>query len=344
MQNKLLLLVATITLVCACNNPSLGLDTPRGETDDKTGKDYRASAKTLPATDITMSSAVLNGNVSVGNPSYSSIEFGILISNTQANITSHIGQRLKYSKQILGDFSVKITGLSEKTTYYYQTYLILDGSQVKFGQPEQFVTKGSSKGSENGHDYVDLGLSVKWATMNIGAAYPERIGNYYAWGETTSKSLDKYSWSSYKWGDPDKGGITKYNNDSFNGKVDNLNTLELADDVAHAIWGGRWRMPTRAEWAELINNCRWEWTTSYGIGGYEVISSDGNKIFLPAGGVVSNGSQSKYGTVGRFWSSTLNEYNTGLAYQFGFDSSGIEKKVDWSYPRHVGLSVRAVCP
>ncbi|MBO7269682.1 MAG: InlB B-repeat-containing protein, partial [Bacteroidales bacterium] len=116
-------------------------------------------------------------------------------------------------------------------------------------------------GSENDHEWVDLGLpsGLKWATCNVGANTPEGYGDYFAWGETSPKN--DYSWSTYKYCKGSKNTLTKYNTDSNYGTVDNKITLDLSDDAARANWGGKWRMPTKAEQDELINNCTWTWTT-----------------------------------------------------------------------------------
>ena len=131
----------------------------------------------------------------------------------------------------------------------------------------------------NNHDYVDLGLpsGTLWATCNVGANSPEEYGDYFAWGETETK--DNYDCDTYKWGtaayDTIFNGwyletLTKYNTDSGYGTVDNKTTLTLADDAARANWGGKWRMPTDAEWEELMNSCTWTWTTLNGVKGYTV--------------------------------------------------------------------------
>ncbi len=108
----------------------------------------------------------------------------------------------------------------------------------------------------NGHELVDLGLSVRWATCNVGADKPEKSGDSYAWGEIETKS--NYSWSTYKWCNGSSSSITKYCCDSQYGNdgfIDNKTTLDLEDDVAHVRWEGSWRMPTSAEMSELIANC-----------------------------------------------------------------------------------------
>ena len=135
------------------------------------------------------------------------------------------------------------------------------------------------------HEYVDLGLSVKWATCNVGATKPEEYGDYFAWGETQPK--DYNDWSTYKWCIGSYNTLTKYNTSSSYGTVDNKTVLAKTDDAATVNWGGSWRMPTDTEWTELRENCTWTWTTQnleYGYSyGYRVTSKkNGNSIFLPA--------------------------------------------------------------
>ena len=198
-------------------------------------------------------------------------------------------------------------------TKYYET--TLNVSQTKDTQVVEDNT-------HNAHKYVDLGLSVKWATCNVGANTPEEYGNYFAWGETTTKS--SYSNTNYKYSS-------------------NPSTLPLSADVAHVNWGGNWRMPTKAEQDELRNssNCTWTWTTQNGVKGYKVTSKkNGNSIFLPAAGYCKSGSLSGAGYYSLFWSSS--RYTSGgyYAYDLYFSSSD----VDWSSnERYYGLPVRAVC-
>ena len=193
----------------------------------------------------------------------------------------------------------------------------------------------------NGHAYVDLGLSVKWATCNVGATSPEEYGDYFAWGETTPKTT--YDWSTYKYCNGTYDSMTKYCIDSEYGTVDNKTTLELSDDAAHVNWGGSWRMPTKAEQDELRNtdNCIWTWTTQNGVNGYKVTSNkNGNSIFLPAAGFRYDSNLYSAGSGGYYWSSSLyTSYSDGACYvYFGSDY------VDWlSGYRYYGLSVRPVC-
>ena len=109
-------------------------------------------------------------------------------------------------------------------------------------------------------EYVDLGLSVKWATCNVGANSPEEYGDYFAWGETTSK--DKYNWNYYKYCKGSSTTFTKYCNKSsygYNGFTDTKTKLDPDDDAATVNWGGSWRMPTVAEMTELQSECTWIW-------------------------------------------------------------------------------------
>lgn len=200
---------------------------------------------------------------------------------------------------------------------------------------------GLGYGLENGYEYVDLGLSVKWATCNVGATKSEDYGDYFAWGETQPKST--YNWNTYKWCNGSYNTLTKYCTNSDYGTYDGKSTLELADDAARANWGGSWRMPTKEEQDELRDNCKWERTTQNGVKGYKVTSKKKgytkNSIFLPATGYRNGSSLSSVGG-GYYWSSSLNTDFPDNAYCLDFNSSS----VDWDYRRYLGRSVRPVCP
>ena len=196
-------------------------------------------------------------------------------------------------------------------------------------------------GTNNGHAYVDLGLSVKWATCNVGATTPEGYGDYFAWGETSPKTT--YDWSTYKYSNGTYDSMTKYCTQSSYGTVDNKTTLELTDDAARVNWGGSWRMPTEAEQNELrdTNNCTWTWTTQNGVNGHKVTSKkNGNSIFLPAAGYRNNSYLNFAGSYGYYWSSSLSTSSSFSAYLVYFYSDN----VFWNYyDRYYGFSVRAVC-
>jgi hypothetical protein len=190
----------------------------------------------------------------------------------------------------------------------------------------------------DGVEAVDLGLSVKWANVNMGAKKSTDFGNYYAWGETKPK--DYYSWDSYIWSRGNSPMLTKYS------VGDRKSQLTLADDAAHANWGGKWRMPTEAECEELANpdNCIWEWTTNNGINGYKVTSKKtGNSIFLPITGFRFYGKTQFRAIYGYYWTSTVFTGNPKNAIRLEFNLD--EVKVDYgnlSSNRFSGHCIRAV--
>ena len=191
----------------------------------------------------------------------------------------------------------------------------------------------------NGHEYVDLGLSVKWATCNVGARKPEEYGDYFAWGETTTKST--YSWSTYNLCKGSKDTQTKYNTNSEYGRRDNKTMLDASNDVARANLGGSWRLPTDKEWTELRENCMWIWVSQKDKRGYKVTSkTNGNSIFLPVAGYYDGSSLIR--GEGRYWSSSLYTHYPSNAWCVYFFSSGGLKRAH--YYRYYGYSVRPVCP
>ncbi|MGN0187212.1 MAG: hypothetical protein ACI392_05635 [Paludibacteraceae bacterium] len=200
------------------------------------------------------------------------------------------------------------------------------------------IFAANPNGNESGHEWVDLGLSVKWATCNVGATTPEAYGNYYAWGETAPK--ETYAWSTYKWCNGSYDTQTKYCTKSSYGTVDNKTVLELADDAARANWGGAWRMPTDAEWTELRENCEWTWTTRNGVNGREVTSRiNGNSIFLPAAGYRDNDVSYDAGSYGYYWSSSLDTDDPDGAWDVYFYSDYADRDYGG---RYYGQSVRPV--
>ena len=158
------------------------------------------------------------------------------------------------------------------------------------------ITVSRPTGTIEGHGYVDLGLSVKWATQNVGADSPSDYGDYFAWGETRPKS--RYDWDNYK----------------IVGKTSISPTC--GHDTARENWGGTWRMPTEAEFEELCNrnNCKWTWKSQGGHWGYLVTSKiNGNSIFLPAAGWRRGTDRRRVGEYGFYWSSTLSSSYSELA-------------------------------
>ena len=194
------------------------------------------------------------------------------------------------------------------------------------------------------HEYVDLGLSVKWATCNVGAETETDNGSYFAWGETAEET--DYSWGTYTLGTYDSSakpdyGMTKYN------KTAGPTALEATDDPATANWGSKWRTPTSDENKEILNdtNCEWLWETKKDAGGtdvngYTVTSKiNSNSIFLPAAGYRNETGLKNDGKSGNYWSSSLIASSPSFAYYFGFNSDSHDRS---NIYRYYGQSVRAV--
>ena len=203
--------------------------------------------------------------------------------------------------------------------------LVFAGCEDDFGPEHDRGNNGGGSTTNviDGHEYVDLGLpsGLKWATCNIGANAPEGYGNYYAWGETTTKS-------SYTEENSRTYGV------SMNDISGNANY-----DAARANWGSTWRMPTKAEMEELIDNCTWTWITQSGVEGWKVTGPNGNSIFLPAAGHCVNTSRYGVGLHGVYSGSTPDESNDLNAYRLYFISGSHE--VNCFY-RYFGHTVRPV--
>ena len=205
------------------------------------------------------------------------------------------------------------------------------------GDAKMNVTEDNTK-TPDGVVAVDMGLSVKWANMNVGAKKSTGFGSYFAWGETKSK--DYYSWNTYAWSKGDSQFLTKYST------TDRRAQLASSDDAAHTNWGGKWRMPTVDEYEELINpdNCKWEWVTKEGINGYKVTSKKtGNSIFLPITGFRYYADTQFRGIMGVYWTSTLYTANPNKAWCLEFNFSNVEVHYgNLSSNRFSGRCIRAV--
>ena len=286
-------------------------------------KSFTTLAKTIPqittanVTSITTNTAVCGGNVtSDGNLDVTAR--GVCWS-TSPNPT--ISNNKTTNGSGTGSFTSNITGLTENTTYYVRAYAA-NSKGVAYGEEKSFTTIGTT-GTLAGHDWVDLGLpsGLKWATCNVGATNPEGYGNFYAWGETTTKtSYDQSNSITYGQQISDFSGNATY-------------------DATRANWGSTWRMPTKAEMEELENNCTWTWTRQSGVNGYRVTGPNGNSIFLPAAGYCIGSSRNYVGEYGYYWSSMPGEIGTLDACNLLFSSG--DHNVNWNF-RYYGHTVRPV--
>ena len=147
----------------------------------------------------------------------------------------------------------------------------------KVESPQLIDNKQARKKGDAGKigEAIDLGLSVKWASWNVGASKPEDYGGYYSWGETEEK--DKYDWSTYKYCEGSKESCHPIGTNEIN-----ISGTEY--DIAHVKWGDGWRMPTKDEVNELRSNCTTRWMEMNGVEGLQYVGPNGNSIFLPAAG------------------------------------------------------------
>ena len=205
------------------------------------------------------------------------------------------------------------------------------------------ITFESGETPQPGSDkMVDMGLSVKWAAWNVGGTKPSDYGNFYAYGETEPKTeytIDNYKWLWEDWNDDP----TLY--DEWEHYLKLGATIAGTNyDVAHVKWGDQWRMPTREEWTELINSCKWSWTAIDGVSGMLATSqTTGNSIFLPAAGNMVDADHT-HDQVGCFYW-TASEYDATPEVEcrnYRANLDGNNRSADgYDYPE-VGFSVRAV--
>ena len=186
--------------------------------------------------------------------------------------------------------------------------------------------------THNGHEFVDLGLpsGTLWATCNIGATSPELAGLYFAFGETTGYSAEQV-----------KKGERSFDSASYTAPSVSEN-LNLEQDAAHVNLGGKWRMPTKAEYQELIDNCDAVWTDDYngtGVAGKVFTSKvNGNSVFFPAAGYCDHSCVFIVGSYGDYWSASWDSPLYAWILYFGSGSQGLDYD-----SRYYGFSVRGVC-
>ena len=207
-------------------------------------------------------------------------------------------------------------------------------------ETDNVIIKGANA---NGYPYVDLGLpsGLKWAKYNVGASSETENGLFFQWGETTTDT--DYTWATYKYWDSTSSTLKKYNTStSYGENTDGMSTLRPEDDAARANMGGDWRMPTQAEFQELIDNTTKEWTQVNGVNGYKFTSKKdiSNYIFIPATERYSDISTYIQDISYNIWSSSLNTTAPRYAWALNFNSSHITAGYDFN--RSDGMAVRGV--
>ena len=301
------------------------------------------------------------GNIIKTVPTSSEGLFSLLLINPNDN--------LRFSFDGYYDVTVPVD------RFRYEITLQLDRTPKP--DPRSLVKYGT--GTEAGHEFVDLGLSVKWATCNVGAEYPDCFGDYYAWGEISPyyESLDPLVWkeglengyAEYLYFDENTKHFKIGNSgilhvDYYKYYVGGKEQLDLEDDGAHMNWGGAWRMPTSKEFEELIDSCICTLSKMNGVVGFTFKSKiTGNSIFLPAAGYYSNTRHRPqyFPNASEHSSSYLSAYWSG-SLSSGYSSRASCLKIsrtDWNREtlrfentsvtidvmlRHAGAPVRPVCP
>jgi uncharacterized protein (TIGR02145 family) len=288
--------------------------------------------RTIGVSEVTTSGATVSGEVDFTG----TVQTRGVCWNTTGVPT--VSDNYYYAGTGKGSYTAQLTGLEPKTTYHVRAYAKI-GNVYCYGNTLTFTTADDCV---NGHAYVDLGLpsGLLWATCNVGASAPEDYGDYFAWGETQPK--DTYLWSTYQHCNGSNSTMTKYcTNADYgnNGFVDNQTTLFPEDDAATANWGSGWRMPTKEEWQELLDNTTVTWTTQNGVNGRLFTASNGNSLFLPAAGYRNLSNLNLAGSGGYYWSSSLYTGSPYDAWNFYFGSGSYFMGY---YYRYYGLSVRAV--
>ncbi len=240
----------------------------------------------------------------------------VVVDDTDGSVYQYMGQDDTYY-YILADGAI---GQTRKSTSHVETFINKGEYSIKSRDSIIITAKSPTRKA------VDLGLSVKWAACNIGAGEPYECGSYYAWGEIQTKKTYESNYFDRE--------FRKYNKNS-------RTVLDQYDDAAHRLWGGGWRMPTKDEIQELVDKCKWEWTTLNGVSGYRVTGTNGRSIFLPITGMRLDTRLLYSDTSAYYWSASLGPSSSEMAWQLHFKSNEINVS---ALVRSVGRVIRPVHP
>lgn len=281
---------------------------------------FELNVTTKEAVKIEDSSATLIGSLDYPFDS-GSMRVGFVYSITNNPTMNLSTAKWCEAKDPNGVFSFTLDGLEAATTYYYRACVIVD-NEGYYGDMMQFTTLPKPE------EGIDLGLSVNWATRNVGAASPEDVGGLYGWADPTGNntSADVMNIAG-KWDSPLYGGANP---------PSDISGTSL--DIARQTWQGNWRMPSEAEISELVSDCTWEWSEENGTPGYTVTGPSGASIFLPITGY-RFGNEIMDAGCGYYWSGSLNQSQPNNAYRIDFSSGDFDYT---SYPRYAGHAVRPV--
>ncbi len=301
---------------------------------------YKVVVTTGDATDITSNEALCHGSVGAIEEDFPGYSYGICYSTSSDPTSDQAAIHVAGSSIENGAYSVFLSGLEAEKTYYYCAYMEWDeryyyGEVKSFNTDEPSVTRGTA---------IDLGLSVKWASHNVGAKRPEDSGEYFSWGETETK--DNFHSSTYKY--YFKGQVVHpgaaYSSYVYLGEE--ISGTEY--DVAHVKWGRGWRMPTKAEFMELNEKCTFEWVTINGMSGHYITGPNGKSIFLPACGGFGPDLFS-FNVQVLYWTGTQLKGVEGHPMPFAMTWYGTDENSPWggkgvTYKyRYEGYPIRPVC-
>lgn len=240
---------------------------------------------------------------------------------------------LRANAKSIDEQSIYLSDLEPLRTYYYRAFFKC-GDDTIYGQPKSFETQQIE---DYARTSVDLGLSIKWAACNVGAHKPYEYGKYYAWGETKNKH--EYTTNNCRWFADNDSDLKLY------GIINSKGMLTSEADAACVNWGAKWRIPTKAEFKELIEKCQWESSTQNNISGCKVTGPNGKSIFFPFAGHCSDNNHVGEGFQGFYWSSNTQsiryegEYiNLSSCLLF---RSAMKRIDEWS--RSEGFTIRPVC-
>lgn len=268
-----------------------------------------ATVTTKEASGVTANAAVLGGNVT---DAPQGAVCGVLISASSDVEMVRAGVNMT-AAELASDYSIERKGLLPSTSYYYVAYLDL-GSGVVYGDVESFTTSAHNFDLDN--DLVDLGLSVKWAKYNVGAASEAEFGGLFGFG--------------------DLNGVMTTINPADYASAD---TYKTASDLAFQVTGGKTTLPTAADFEELFSLCKKEWTEVDGVAGYRLTGPNGNSIFLPAAGTRTQSDVKGEGVEGYYLTGTINPSNTSFAVTYQFNQ-GLDTKT--TTPVYQAVAVRPI--
>ena len=303
-----------------------------GELVDFTTKKYAEVVSTVTAKTDKPGFVELLGYIN-GDQSGNALGDGFLFSDTATDLeslkTSGTDIHVNHYNASIKQFSSRQTVFKDGT-YHYAAYAIINGAPY-YGEVKSVYVKGVTQG-----DYIDMGGKVKWAAKDLGATSVTDAGTFYAWGETDTKTT--FSWNNYEWGG--YSNITKYNGS------DGKTVLDSEDDVVRKVLGGNYRMATLDEWMELVNNCKFEYSSVGDLRGKVAVSRiNSNIMFFPYYGSYENDSQIAQTSEWRTWTSDGAKEFQSIPY--GFSWSGFMQNSTASaqlVQRCYGLPVRPVEP